>query len=184
MLTVVDRHKVHTSVVTFIEDQLSATYRATWCRCLLFLWYMEIEVEDFPSHRHHLRVSFVNNTILDINYGAVCRCRRSACNSQTHMSFYILRIWRWNITFDPQASIENIGNCVDNRNFVRKKIHSALSTPNNAKLCALDAEFCINDNQRVQSLYCGVYHYPSQVQYRNRFLFFPEALTRTGQIHN
>ena len=121
MLTVVDRHKVHTSVVTFIEDQLSVTYRATWCRCLLFLWYMEIVVEDFPSHRHHLRVSFVNNTILDINYGAVCRCRRSAYNSQTLMSFYVVRIWRWNITFDPQASIENIGNCVDNRNFVRKK---------------------------------------------------------------
>ena len=32
--------------------------------------------------------------------------------------------------------------------------------------CALwIAEFCMNDNQRVQSLYReGIYHYPSQVQ--------------------
>ena len=140
MLAVVDRHKIHTSIGTFVEDKLGETIGETWCRCLLFLCYMEIEVQDFPSHRHHLSSSFVNNTILDINYWAFAGAEDRRVTVKQHVFLHSIRIWRWKIVhFWPSRINRKYSQMRRQPKFSSKKEkRSAFPAPNHAKLCTLD----------------------------------------------
>ena len=67
MLTVVDCHKVHTSVFTFVEDELGETigklFAVVCSSCCI--WKLNFKIFHLTFH---LSSSFVNNAILDINF--------------------------------------------------------------------------------------------------------------------